>query len=103
MWQAVHWSRKISAPASASKARVPATTVVNARCGRLDWTPTATTIAAISSSVSPSRSSADQVAAELDSQAYRAVAIELYPSRFDALTRPDRLAELVAVAEPRNH
>jgi pheromone shutdown-related protein TraB len=41
-----------------------------------------------------SRSSADQVAAELDSQAYRAVAIELCPSRFDALTHPDRLAEL---------
>ncbi len=39
-------------------------------------------------------SSADQVAAELDSQAYRAVAIELCPSRFDALTHPDRLAEL---------
>ena len=41
-----------------------------------------------------SRSSADQVAAELDSQAYQAVAIELCPSRFDALTHPDRLAEL---------
>lgn len=41
-----------------------------------------------------SRSSADQVAAELDSQAYRAVAIELCPSRFDALNHPDRLAEL---------
>jgi len=41
-----------------------------------------------------SRSSADQVAAELDSRAYQAVAIELCPSRFDALNNPDRLAEL---------
>ena len=41
-----------------------------------------------------SRSSAAQVAAELDSKAYQAVAIELCPSRYDALTHPDRLAEL---------
>jgi len=41
-----------------------------------------------------SRSSAEQVAAELDSKAYQAVAIELCPSRFDALNNPDRLAEL---------
>jgi pheromone shutdown-related protein TraB len=41
-----------------------------------------------------SRSSAQQVAAELDSKAYQAVAIELCPSRFDALNNPDRLAEL---------
>ena len=41
-----------------------------------------------------SRSSAAQVAAELDSKAYQAVAIELCPSRYDALTPPDRLAEL---------
>ena len=41
-----------------------------------------------------SRSSAAQVEAELDSLAYQAVAIELCPSRYDALTRPDRLAEL---------
>ncbi len=41
-----------------------------------------------------SRSSAEQVAAELDSKAYHAVAIELCPSRFDALNNPDRLAEL---------
>lgn len=41
-----------------------------------------------------SRSSAEQVADELDSRAYQAVAIELCPSRFDALNNPDRLAEL---------
>jgi pheromone shutdown-related protein TraB len=41
-----------------------------------------------------SRSSAEQVAAELESRAYQAVAIELCPSRFDALNNPDRLAEL---------
>ena len=41
-----------------------------------------------------SRSSAEQVAAELDSKAYQAVAIELCPSRFDALNNPERLAEL---------
>jgi pheromone shutdown-related protein TraB len=41
-----------------------------------------------------SRSSAEQVAGELDSGAYDAVAIELCPSRFDALNNPDRLAEL---------
>jgi pheromone shutdown-related protein TraB len=41
-----------------------------------------------------SRSSAEQVAAELDSKAYQAVAIELCPSRFEALTNPDRLAQL---------
>ncbi len=41
-----------------------------------------------------SRSSAAQVEAELDSLEYQAVAIELCPSRYDALTRPDRLAEL---------
>ncbi len=41
-----------------------------------------------------SRSSAEQVAAELDSKAYQAVAVELCPSRFEALTNPDRLAQL---------
>jgi pheromone shutdown-related protein TraB len=41
-----------------------------------------------------SRASADQVAAELDSGAYAAVAIELCPSRFDALTQPDKLQQL---------
>lgn len=41
-----------------------------------------------------SRSSAEQVASELDSGAYDAVAIELCPSRHEALMRPDRLAEL---------
>lgn len=41
-----------------------------------------------------SHSSAAQVQQELDSGAYQAVAVELCPSRFDALTRPDRLAEL---------
>ena len=41
-----------------------------------------------------SRSSAEEVASQLDSKAYQAVAIELCPSRFDALTNPDRLAEL---------
>lgn len=41
-----------------------------------------------------SRSSAEQVASELDSKAYQAVAVELCPSRFDALTHPERLAEL---------
>ena len=41
-----------------------------------------------------SRSSAEQVAAELDSKAYQAVAIELCASRFDALNNPDRLAQL---------
>ncbi len=41
-----------------------------------------------------SRSSAEQVAAELDSKAYQAVAIELCPSRYDALTHPERLAQL---------
>jgi pheromone shutdown-related protein TraB len=41
-----------------------------------------------------SRSSAEQVAALLDSRAHEAVAIELCPSRFDALQHPDRLAEL---------
>jgi pheromone shutdown-related protein TraB len=41
-----------------------------------------------------SRSSAEQVAAELDSKSYQAVAIELCPSRFDALNNPERLAEL---------
>jgi hypothetical protein len=41
-----------------------------------------------------SRSSAQQVADELDTKAYRAVAIELCPSRFDALSNPDRLAQL---------
>jgi pheromone shutdown-related protein TraB len=41
-----------------------------------------------------SRTSADQVAQELDSKAYEAVAIELCPSRFDALNNPQGLAEL---------
>ncbi len=41
-----------------------------------------------------SRSSAEQVARELDSGAYQAVAIELCPSRFDALNNPQALAEL---------
>ena len=41
-----------------------------------------------------SRSSAEQVAAELDSKAYQPVAVELCPSRFEALTNPDRLAQL---------
>ena len=41
-----------------------------------------------------SRNSAEQVAAELDSKAYQAVAVELCPSRFEALTNPDRLAQL---------
>ena len=41
-----------------------------------------------------SRSSAQQVAEALDSGAYTAVAIELCPSRFDALNNPDRLADL---------
>ena len=41
-----------------------------------------------------SRSSAEQVESELDSLAYEVVAIELCPSRYDALTQPDRLAEL---------
>ncbi|MCB1801555.1 MAG: TraB/GumN family protein [Gammaproteobacteria bacterium] len=41
-----------------------------------------------------SRTSAMQVENELDRGVYDAVAIELCPSRFDALTQPDRLAEL---------
>jgi pheromone shutdown-related protein TraB len=41
-----------------------------------------------------SRQSAEQVARELDSRAYDAVAIELCPSRHDALTNPERHAEL---------
>jgi pheromone shutdown-related protein TraB len=41
-----------------------------------------------------SRSSARQVAEELDSKAYQAVAIELCPSRFDALTQPDKMEQL---------
>lgn len=41
-----------------------------------------------------SHDSARQVAAELDTPVYDAVAVELCQSRFDALTRPDRLAEL---------
>ena len=41
-----------------------------------------------------SRSSAQQVAKALDSKDYQAVAVELCPSRFDALTHPERLAEL---------
>ncbi len=41
-----------------------------------------------------SRTSAEQVARELDSKAYQAVAIELCPSRFDALNNPDALADL---------
>jgi len=41
-----------------------------------------------------SRTSAEEVAAALDTRAYQAVAIELCPSRFDALNNPDRLAEL---------
>lgn len=41
-----------------------------------------------------SRSSAEQVEAELDSLDYEVVAIELCPSRYEALTQPDRLAEL---------
>lgn len=41
-----------------------------------------------------SRSSAEQVARELDTGAYHAVAIELCPSRFETLTHPDKLAEL---------
>jgi pheromone shutdown protein TraB len=41
-----------------------------------------------------SQTSAAQVARELDSQAYQAVAIELCPSRFDALNNPQALAEL---------
>lgn len=41
-----------------------------------------------------SRSSAEQVVALLDSRAHEAVAIELCPSRFDALQHPERLAEL---------
>jgi pheromone shutdown-related protein TraB len=41
-----------------------------------------------------SRSSAEQVETELDSLAYDAVAVELCPSRHQALTEPDRLAEL---------
>lgn len=41
-----------------------------------------------------SHSSARQVAMELDSGRYQAVAVELCPSRFEALSNPDRLAEL---------
>lgn len=41
-----------------------------------------------------SKTSADQVARELDSKAYDAVAIELCPSRFEALTNPQGLADL---------
>jgi pheromone shutdown-related protein TraB len=41
-----------------------------------------------------SRTSAAQVARELDSKAYEAVAIELCPSRFDALNNPQALADL---------
>ncbi len=41
-----------------------------------------------------SRTSAEEVEALLDSKQYEAVAIELCPSRFDALNNPDRLAEL---------
>lgn len=41
-----------------------------------------------------SRTSAEQVAKELDSKAYEAVAIELCPSRFDALNNPQALADL---------
>ena len=41
-----------------------------------------------------SRDSAEQVAAELDSAAYQAVAIELCPSRFEALQDPERHARL---------
>lgn len=41
-----------------------------------------------------SHSSTAQVQAELASTAYEAVAVELCPSRFDALTRPERLSEL---------
>ena len=41
-----------------------------------------------------SRTSAEQVARELDSKAYQAVAIELCPSRFEALNNPDALANL---------
>ncbi|MCB1772970.1 MAG: TraB/GumN family protein [Gammaproteobacteria bacterium] len=41
-----------------------------------------------------SHSSARQVAEELDSKAYQAVAIELCPSRFDALTHPEKLEQL---------
>jgi pheromone shutdown-related protein TraB len=41
-----------------------------------------------------SRNSARQVAEELDSKAYQAVAIELCPSRFDALTQPDKMEQL---------
>jgi pheromone shutdown-related protein TraB len=41
-----------------------------------------------------SRHSAEQVAEELDSRAYQAVAVELCPSRHDALTHPERLADL---------
>ncbi|MCB1799866.1 MAG: TraB/GumN family protein, partial [Gammaproteobacteria bacterium] len=41
-----------------------------------------------------SRSSAEQVAKALDSKDYQAVAVELCASRFDALTHPERLAEL---------
>jgi pheromone shutdown-related protein TraB len=41
-----------------------------------------------------SRSSAEQVERELDSRAYEAVAIELCPSRYEALNNPQALAEL---------
>lgn len=41
-----------------------------------------------------SHSSAQQVADELDSGAYEVVAVELCPSRFEALSDPDRLAQL---------
>ncbi|MCG6966430.1 MAG: TraB/GumN family protein [Chromatiaceae bacterium] len=41
-----------------------------------------------------SRSSAEQVASELDSKAYQAVAVELCASRYEAISNPDRLAEL---------
>jgi len=41
-----------------------------------------------------SRSSAEQVANELSSGSYQTVAIELCPSRYEALANPDRLAKL---------
>lgn len=41
-----------------------------------------------------SRSSAEQVADELGSGSYQAVAVELCPSRYEALANPDRLAKL---------
>lgn len=64
------------------------------RAGLLRRVPVGDTVVTLLGTAHVSRDSAEQVAAELDSAAYQAVAIELCPSRFEALRDPERHARL---------